>query len=1204
MARRPFPRFPPRFPCYLATGLVLLSMSACSGDLEVANQLTPPDLANLPTITVPDTVVVRFVEAAFPLEVAPTANGHVSVGEASLDDLFATFGVVSLEPQFPGAGVLRPDPRDLAHVYKAVFDASHGTDDLRAALLAEPLVEDCQKISIKPAYQWFPDDPYLDTQWALHNTGQDGGTADADVDAPEAWAIESSEDGALLAILDSGVDLSHPDLAANIRTDLGWDFVDDVTLTPPLYTIPGEDYDVPDATPQDFNGHGTHVAGIAAAISDNATGVTGIDRHGEIMPVRMMFAADYCPYGPQYGCDEYGLLRMDTAAEAVYHATNNGADVINCSWGSADDGGLGDAVDDAIDAGVIVVVAAGNSGADAPDYLSTRGDCIDVGSTDHDDFKASSSNYGSWVDVMAPGDSILSTYYDGETGISTYGTGGGTSMAAPLVTGMVGVLRREAPDLTATEIIDVITGTADDIDAINPGFEGMLGAGRVNLYEALRSQTCTDDDGDGWTTCDGDCDDGDEDVNPDATEVACDQVDNDCDGVLHPEETDDDGDGMDECEGDCDDDDATIYLEAPELCDGVDNDCDGDLADEDDDADADGYSECEGDCDDDDALVNPDAQEVACDDVDNDCDGDLHPEEADDDLDGFSECDGDCDDIYSSINPYATDIVGDGVDQNCDEVDGTDTDGDGYASEPSGGEDCDDGDAALNLDDADADGWASCDGDCDDGDDSIHPDAEEICDDGVDSDCLDDLDDTEVDDDGDGYSECGGDCDDGDDDVHPDATEVTCNGHDDDCDGLGEWWVPGDFPAIQEAIDGSIDGEMVCVEAGTYEERIDFDGKEIHVLGVDGHDVTFIDGNQGGSVVTFAGGEGSSALFEGFTVSNGYADEGGGLYLSASSPTLRDLTITDNQGVTYGGGVFVRDGSPTLDGLVVADNAQIGAYSGHDGCGGGGMAFMDDSAGTITNVGLVDNSANCHGGGIYVRYSAPDVDGLRAVSNVAHQLGAGIYVGNGSPHLANIVSIGNSGATVGGGIRLYSSSSTLVNAVVVGNSAGGDDPPPGAGIAISGGSPALSNVTVANNATSENYDWYVGGITGTPATLDHCNVWNNSPSDFDAGYDPIGVDGNISEDPQFLDVTAPDPLDWDLHLATTSPLIDAGDPAVLDPDGSPSDIGAYGGPGAASWDLDRDGYFEWWLPGAYDPLTSPNMDCDDLDETVYPGAGC
>ena len=144
----------------------------------------------------------------------------------------------------------------------------------------------------------------------------------------------------------------------------------------------------------------------------------------------------------------------------------------------------------------------------------------------------------------------------------------------------------------------------------------------------------------------------------------------------------------------------------------------------------------------------------------------------------------------------------------------------------------------------------------------------------------------------------------------------------------------------------------------------------------------------------------------------------------------------------------------------------------------------------------------------------------------------------------------------------------------------------------------------ANDATMDGGGLY--DYDGCTFDADTCDVYGNDPQDFLDLPDPTGTDGNISVDPLFTDVTSLDPDDWDLHLQLTSPLIDAGSAATTDPDGSPADIGLYGGPDAGTFDLDHDGWYEWWQPGAYDAGTYPALgwDCDDRDEWVGPGSGC
>ena len=340
---------------------------------------------------------------------------------------------------------------------KDIFDAIKKFNTHDDVLFAEP-----SNVGYNDAL-YIPDDPDFSKQWYLHNTGQTGGTADADVDAPAAWNIERGDPDVAIAVLDTGVDLDHPDLQANILPQPSgedWDFAD-----PDL---------IPDPGPASWEDHGTHCAGIAAA-ADDSVGMIGLAPGCSILPIRIDL------HGGAYQNRADAINSVTSIASRYEHV------VMSCSWRTSGNiAAIQNAIINANNNNILVCFAAGNAHTDTdvtPKYPGVMPEVLSVAATDHKDLKAGFSNYGSTVDVSAPGVDIYSTVPN-----DTYGNKSGTSMACPLVAGLAGLVWSRNSTLTNQEVRTLIEDNCDNIDTINePQYTGKLGKGRINAYKALRA---------------------------------------------------------------------------------------------------------------------------------------------------------------------------------------------------------------------------------------------------------------------------------------------------------------------------------------------------------------------------------------------------------------------------------------------------------------------------------------------------------------------------------------------------------------------------------------------------------------------------------------------------------------------------------------------------------------------------------------------
>lgn len=272
------------------------------------------------------------------------------------------------------------------------------------------------------------------------------------ISAPQAWDISTGNTEITVAVVDDAVLTTHPDLIPNLLP--GYDVAD------------GDNDPMPNVAAMS---HGTHVAGIIGAATNNGQGVASIGYSLKILPVKSSNEPEF----------------VTNAYEGVIWAADNGADVINMSWGGSGFSQSGqDIMNYAYDKGCVNIAAAGNDGVNSVFYPAGYNNVISVASTTSDDTKSSFSNYGDWIDISAPGSQILSTYI-GTNFSPEYAALSGTSMASPMVAGLAGLVLSVNPELTQAQVESCLLNTADDHYPSNSNYLGQLGSGRINAYQAV-----------------------------------------------------------------------------------------------------------------------------------------------------------------------------------------------------------------------------------------------------------------------------------------------------------------------------------------------------------------------------------------------------------------------------------------------------------------------------------------------------------------------------------------------------------------------------------------------------------------------------------------------------------------------------------------------------------------------------------------------
>src|SRR3989344_2769912 len=312
----------------------------------------------------------------------------------------------------------------------------HVKDKVLAALNKNFFIDYAEEDAVAESLE-IPNDPNFSNQWGMQK-----------INASSAWDVVKGSNNVDIAIVDTGVNYNHPDLQSKIV------FSVNCTLT-----------NCPSGQTTDPDGHGTHVAGIAAAVTNNNLGIAGVSWNSRIMSIKVL--------------DDTGRGYYSWITNGIIWAVDNGAEIINLSLGGTSySSTLENAVNYAWSKGVLITAASGNSGTSKPFYPAYFQKVMAVAATSSNDAKASFSNYGTWVDVAAPGVSIISTYKNGYEYLS------GTSMSTPFVSGLAALVISQNPSFTNSQVREKIETTSIEL----PGTSGYWNYGRIDLCAALGCQ--------------------------------------------------------------------------------------------------------------------------------------------------------------------------------------------------------------------------------------------------------------------------------------------------------------------------------------------------------------------------------------------------------------------------------------------------------------------------------------------------------------------------------------------------------------------------------------------------------------------------------------------------------------------------------------------------------------------------------------------